>query len=1075
PNATAYLHFSAGEPSANVLKLVDDSLRPELRTALFRAGQSGANVSLKNIAVQHEGGTRAVNVQVRPAALSGDLLGRSDGEAEKFFLIIFEDAGVAVPQTGEHVEQPHEEVTVHLENEIRQLRSQLNATVQQYEASTEELKASNEELQAMNEELRSATEELETSREELQSINEELTTVNAELKSNLDELSRANSDLQNLMASTDIGTIFLDRKLRVKRFTPRVQDLFNLIPGDIGRPLSDITNKINYPELMQHARHVLATLEKHSSEIQANGNWFVVRMAPYRSLDERIEGVVISFIDVTARREAEEALRESEEQFRRAIEDAPIPIIMHAEDGQVLQISRTWTELTGYSAEEMQSFDAWLNNAYGEGANALRAHMQELFKGGTRVTNIEFPIKTRGGEMRHWSFSASAPGTLRDGRRFIVGMALDITGRQESEQQLRESEQQLRESEQFVRSTLDSFSSMIAILDRNGVILDVNQSWKDFALENGYDSPNYGIGENYLKVTRRAADKGTLDAQRIGDGIEAILNGTSRAFEFEYPCHSPTAFRWFIVNVSPLSTAGGGAVIWHTDITARKQTEEALRESEGRFRQFAENSADVFWILDAKTRKVEYINPIYEKMFGQPRDRVMADRQKRLDVVVAEDREKASSGLQEALAGGTFVRNYRIQRASDGEQRWIRDTGFPIRNDGGEITRIAGVAQDVTGDKEQTAALNVTKERFELLVEEAKEYAMFLLDPSNVITYWSTGAERVFGWSAAEAVGQSGELIFTPEDRAREEEEKEIDVALRNGTAPDQRWHMRKDGTRIWVDGVMRRLDDEKTGALRGFAKIARDATSQREGEEQLRRAHEELERRVQERTAELQGANAKLHQAMEQRQMLEKQILRITEEERARISQDLHDSLCQELTATAFLLKSRAKAIAAQSRVAADSLTEAAETVNANAGLARDLARGFHPMELGASGLPSALRELCSHTNDHISCRCDCPRSLRLDENVAVNLYRIAQEAVTNSIKHAKANEIVISLERTNGELVLTVSDDGEGKRRRGRGLGTHIMQYRARAVGGTLRVESARGRGTSVTCRVPLRRTKT
>ena len=141
---------------------------------------------------------------------------------------------------------------------------------------------------------------------------------------------------------------------------------------------------------------------------------------------------------------------------------------------------------------------------------------------------------------------------------------------------------------------------------------------------------------------------------------------------------------------------------------------------------------------------------------------------------------------------------------------------------------------------------------------------------------------------------------------------------------------------------------------------------------------------------------------------------------------------------------------------------------MNANAGLARDLARGLHSFELGSAGLPSALRELCSRTGERINCRCDCPRSLRLEQDVALNLYRIAQEAVTNCVKHSKANAIVISLERTHGEIVLAISDDGEGKKRRGRGLGTHIMEYRARAAGGTLQVESARGRGTTVTCRV-------
>lgn len=420
--------------------------------------------------------------------------------------------------------------------------------------------------------------------------------------------------------------------------------------------------------------------------------------------------------------------------------------------------------------------------------------------------------------------------------------------------------------------------------------------------------------------------------------------------------------------------------------------------------------------------------------------------------------------------GEVFDCEYRLRNAA-GEYRWFTGRNVPLR-DNNRIIGWFGSATDIHDLKQAEAGRRESEERYRLLVDGARDYAIFMVTPSNEIVYWSAGAERVFGWSATEAVGQSGEIVFTPEDRQREEEEKEIETALRENSASDRRWHMRKDGTRIWVDGVMRRLDDEKTGALRGFAKIARDATQEREAEEQLQRAHEELERRVKERTAELELANRKLRRAIEQRQILEKQILRITEQERARISQDLHDTVCQELAATAFLLKSRARTIEGQSRVAADTLAEAAEIVNANAGMARDLARGLHPMELGASGLPSALRELCSRVSYDVRCRCDCPRSLRIDENAAVNLYRIAQEAVANSMKHAKAREITISLARTKGAIVLTVSDDGQGKRRRGHGLGTLIMQYRAHAIGGTLQVESTKSRGTTVTCRVPLKR---
>jgi PAS domain S-box-containing protein len=421
-------------------------------------------------------------------------------------------------------------------------------------------------------------------------------------------------------------------------------------------------------------------------------------------------------------------------------------------------------------------------------------------------------------------------------------------------------------------------------------------------------------------------------------------------------------------------------------------TEQRLLESEGSMHRLIDAIPQIVWTNNAdgitnyfNRRWYEYTVLNYEQLAGPSWQAV----------IHPDDASALKQGWQGAVkTGEVFECEYRLRNAA-GEYRWFIGRTVPLR-DNNRISGWLGSATDIHELKQAEAAWKESDERYRLMVDGARDYAIFMLNPSNEIVYWSAGAERVFGWSAAEAVGESGELVFTPEDRENEQEEKEIETALRKGCATDRRWHMRKDGTRMWMDGMMRRLDDEKTGALRGFAKIARDATQQHEAEEQLQRAHDELERRVQERTAELEHTNAKLRQAMEQRQMLEKQILRITEQERARISQDLHDTLCQALTGTAFLLKSGARGIEGQSRVAADSLMEAADTVNTNAQMARDLARGLHPIEIGASGLPAALRELCSRTTEDVSCRCDCPRSLRIDENVAVNLYRIAQEALT-------------------------------------------------------------------------------
>ena len=195
-----------------------------------------------------------------------------------------------------------EGVVRRLEEELRRSRDQLRNTIEQYETSIEESKASNEELQAINEELRSASEELETGKEELQSVNEELTTVNQELKHKIDEVERINSDLENLMRSTDIATIFLDRDLHIQLYTPPAAGIFNVIPTDVGRPLKHITHNLSPDDFSADAGRVLKDLQPVEREVRSSdGRHFIARFLPYRSVEDVIGGVVLTFIDITER------------------------------------------------------------------------------------------------------------------------------------------------------------------------------------------------------------------------------------------------------------------------------------------------------------------------------------------------------------------------------------------------------------------------------------------------------------------------------------------------------------------------------------------------------------------------------------------------------------------------------------------------------------------------------------------------------------------------------------------------------------------------------------------------------
>src|SRR5208283_3969941 len=207
-----------------------------------------------------------------------------------------------------------------IERELQVTRENLQATIEGKEAANEELKSTNEELQSTNEELQSMNEEMETAKEELQSTNEELVTVNSELQAKIDEMSDLNNDVNNLLASTEIGTVFLNSNLGIKRFTPSMTKLFSLIPTDIGRPIHDLTTKISYPDLYKDAQMVLDTLQSKETEVMAgDGRWLLMRILPYRTKENVIDGVVITFIDITDRKRALEQMHAAKNFAERIV------------------------------------------------------------------------------------------------------------------------------------------------------------------------------------------------------------------------------------------------------------------------------------------------------------------------------------------------------------------------------------------------------------------------------------------------------------------------------------------------------------------------------------------------------------------------------------------------------------------------------------------------------------------------------------------------------------------------------------------------------------------------------------
>ncbi|HEY7638758.1 MAG TPA: CheR family methyltransferase [Steroidobacteraceae bacterium] len=346
--AGRYLQPAGGALSSDIVDLVRSELRFELRSALHRLFEQGHATLTLPLLVRFNGNRHRVHLQVKAPG---------EGETPPRSAIVMFIEGEAVEDDFPLAEHDASNESVRrLTRELELTQSRLRTVREESDAANEELRAANEELQSINEEYRSTSEELETSKEELQSINEELQTVNSELKLKLETISRAHSDLQNLMAATDFGTLFLDSMLRIKRFTDCVTELFSVTPTDEGRPITDFAHQLDYDDLTRDVRAVLNDLAPVRREVRSRKDrWYDVRMRPYRTVDDKIDGVVITFVDVTDRRAVEQALRNNERQLqqqRRLVELSREPIFVWDFDGGIVEWNRGCEELYGYSRQE---------------------------------------------------------------------------------------------------------------------------------------------------------------------------------------------------------------------------------------------------------------------------------------------------------------------------------------------------------------------------------------------------------------------------------------------------------------------------------------------------------------------------------------------------------------------------------------------------------------------------------------------------------------------------------------------------------------------------------------------------
>ncbi len=1009
--------------------------------------------------------------------------------------------------------------------------------------------------------------------------------------------------------------------------------------------------------------------------------------------------------DITERKQAEQALRQSEERFRTSVLESPFPIMIHAEDGEVLQINKVWTELTGYEPNEMPTLSAWTELAYGERKDIVKSRIDEIFNYDRRIEEGEYVISSKDGKSLIWDFSSAPLGKTPDGRRVVISMAMDVTDRKRAEKEIvnlarfpsentspvlridldgkllyanAASEELLddwgcqvqhpvpQRWHQLVRNVLESGSKRLEEYELKGRIYSFNivpLTEASYANLYARDITERKQAEEESSRLAKFPSENPNPVLRISsngkiiygnDAAEELLNAWGQKQTDDLPqrylkivketlsSSKPSNIESFCPGGKTFSIVfapvidGDYVNVYGLDITERKKADNALRESEYKLRLITDSSSDYILMLD-ENLNIQFINRVEpgldkEKLIGTPL----------YEYVDEHDKDRVKNILQEVINKNEMRRYDTIFHGPDGTIVYFETIASPI-NSQDKVVGVAITSRNVTEHKLAEERLRVNQRFLEISNRHLKMKPLlkeFLNEVKNF-----TGCAAV----GVRILDEDGNIPYEfYQGFSRKFYESENFLSIKNNQCMcinvitgkvDSELPFYTKGGSFYMNATTRFLatvSEEDKGQTRnvcnqmGYESVAllpirlservlglihvadkrenvfpldvvetlesaaiQLATAiQRVWDEQaLRKAKDELEVRVRQRTADLaqtveeleaevrdriraekklQDEQRRLYSVLQmlpgyvilhgpdhkirfandrflelfgepgpkpcynvmrkqnhpcdvcqvasvldaqtpkewewtcpqgktyhvwgypftdvdqtqvmlelgiditERKNLETEVLRISENERQRIGQDLHDSLSQTLSGVSCLSQVLHNKLAAKSMPEAQDVARIESLITESLKLTQTLARGLTPVGVEAEGLMSALRDLASNVenmfNIHCVFQCDQPVLIE-DKLVATHTYRIAQEAINNAVRHGQAQNVIISLTLSNADVVLSIEDDGRGLPEnitKNAGMGLRIMNYRARTIGATLSVQSGSQGGTSVVCRL-------
>jgi PAS domain S-box-containing protein len=441
-------------------------------------------------------------------------------------------------------------------------------------------------------------------------------------------------------------------------------------------------------------------LELEKRYLHRNGGvaWGRVKISLMRDDVGTPQYLVVHVEDITERKRSEEELHESENRFRVMADSFPTMMWVTNAKGETQFINRAYREFCGTTSEQVER-DKWQLLIHPDDM----AEYVGLFQRGMREhTPFKTEVRVRRADGEWRLIGSSAEPRLSPGGEYLghVGLCADITQR-------KQAEQSLRDSREFAQSTIDALSSHVCVLNEEGTIIAVNQAWQDFAETNRKEGHakvglvvagqgDFGDGANYLAVCDQATGADGNEAAEFAAGIRAVLNTECEQYSKEYACHSPGKQRWFIGRVTRFSSNRLPRIlVEHINITERKQAEQALQRSEEKFRELAENIHEVFWIMPPTADQILYVSPAYEQVWGSTCESLYQNPMAWVEAIHPDDLENAHLLFARQMQGEAIDSEYRI-RTPDGQEKWIRDRAFPVRDEGGQLVRVVGLAEEIT-------------------------------------------------------------------------------------------------------------------------------------------------------------------------------------------------------------------------------------------------------------------------------------------------------------------------------------------------------------------------------------------